>query len=77
MPMTSPPKTATGTSRAVVRLAVGDAQVVYCNDEVSCKECRTLLVPANKVSYNLDLVQSTSGKKGTLWYHNGASCELL
>eukprot|EP00975_Prorocentrum_lima_P028042 5894874-Prorocentrum_lima.AAC.1 len=33
MPMTSLPKTATGTSLSVVRLAVGDAQAVYCNDE--------------------------------------------
>eukprot|EP00975_Prorocentrum_lima_P018275 3850717-Prorocentrum_lima.AAC.1 len=47
MPMTSLPKTATGPSRAVVRLAVGDAQVVYWNDEVFYKECRIALVPAN------------------------------
>eukprot|EP00975_Prorocentrum_lima_P064379 12897230-Prorocentrum_lima.AAC.1 len=49
VPITSLPDTSSGTSRAVVRLAVGDAQVVYWNDEVFCKECRTPLVPANKV----------------------------
>eukprot|EP00975_Prorocentrum_lima_P021558 4543468-Prorocentrum_lima.AAC.1 len=48
LPMTSLPKTATGTSRAVVRLAVGDAQAVHWSDEVFRQECRTPLVPANK-----------------------------
>eukprot|EP00975_Prorocentrum_lima_P005155 1120287-Prorocentrum_lima.AAC.1 len=77
MPMTSLPNTATGTSRAVVRLVVGDAQAVYWNDEVFCKECKTPLVPANKVFHNLGLILYTSGKKGTLWYQNGESSELL
>eukprot|EP00975_Prorocentrum_lima_P030425 6378639-Prorocentrum_lima.AAC.1 len=77
MPMTSLPKTATGTGRAVVRLAMGEAQAVYWNDEVFCKECRTPLVPANKGIHNLGVIQYTSGKKGTLWYRNGDSCELL
>eukprot|EP00975_Prorocentrum_lima_P021312 4488653-Prorocentrum_lima.AAC.1 len=40
-PMTSLPKSATGTSGAVVRVAVGDAQALYWNDEVFCQECRT------------------------------------
>eukprot|EP00975_Prorocentrum_lima_P045405 9507137-Prorocentrum_lima.AAC.1 len=48
MLMSSLPKNATGTSRAVVRLAVGDAQAVYWKDEVFCQECRTPLVPANR-----------------------------
>eukprot|EP00975_Prorocentrum_lima_P028901 6073429-Prorocentrum_lima.AAC.1 len=64
--MTSLPKTATGTSRAVIRLAVGDGQAVYWTDEVFCKGCRTPLVPAHKVIHNLGLIQYTSGKKGTL-----------
>eukprot|EP00975_Prorocentrum_lima_P020856 4388492-Prorocentrum_lima.AAC.1 len=64
--MTSLPKTATGTSRAVVRLAVGDAQAVYWNDEIFCQECRTPLVPANNVIHTLGLVAYTSGKQGTL-----------
>eukprot|EP00975_Prorocentrum_lima_P040423 8484712-Prorocentrum_lima.AAC.1 len=63
MPMSRLPKTAIGTSRAVVRLVVGDAQAVCLNDEVFCQECRTPLVPANKVIHNLGLVQYTSGKK--------------
>eukprot|EP00975_Prorocentrum_lima_P024595 5168244-Prorocentrum_lima.AAC.1 len=66
MPMPSLPETATGTSRAVVRLAVGDAQAVYWNGEVFCQKCRAPLVPANKVIHNLGLVQYKSGKKGTL-----------
>eukprot|EP00975_Prorocentrum_lima_P061395 12869279-Prorocentrum_lima.AAC.1 len=66
MPMTSLPKTATGTSRAVVRFAVGDAAAVYWNGKVFCKECRTPLVPANKVIHSLGLIQYTSGKKGIL-----------
>eukprot|EP00975_Prorocentrum_lima_P063125 12889620-Prorocentrum_lima.AAC.1 len=49
MPITSLPKTGTGKSRAVVRLAVGDAPAVYWNDEVVCQEYRTPLVPANRV----------------------------
>eukprot|EP00975_Prorocentrum_lima_P007786 1667775-Prorocentrum_lima.AAC.1 len=68
MPMTSLPRTATGTSRSVVKLPVGDAQAAYWNDEVFCKECRTPLVPADEVIHNLGLVQYTSGKKGTGWY---------
>eukprot|EP00975_Prorocentrum_lima_P028156 5917000-Prorocentrum_lima.AAC.1 len=51
LPMTSLPENATGTGRAVVRLAVGDAQAVYRNDEVFCEYCRTPLIPANKVVY--------------------------
>eukprot|EP00975_Prorocentrum_lima_P032920 6912212-Prorocentrum_lima.AAC.1 len=77
MPMTSLPKTATGTGRAMVRLAVRDAQAVYWTDEVFCKECRTTLVPANKVIHSLGLIQYTSGRKGTPWYLNGESCEVL
>eukprot|EP00975_Prorocentrum_lima_P068770 12922504-Prorocentrum_lima.AAC.1 len=66
MPMTSLPKTATGTSRAMGRLAVGDAQAVYWNDEVFCKEYRTPLVPATKVIQSLGLIQYTSGRRGAL-----------
>eukprot|EP00975_Prorocentrum_lima_P012065 2562157-Prorocentrum_lima.AAC.1 len=68
--MSSCQKDAAGTSRAVVRLAVGDAHAVYWNVEVFCQECRTPLVPANKAIHNLGLVQYTSGKKGKLWYQN-------
>eukprot|EP00975_Prorocentrum_lima_P071340 12937156-Prorocentrum_lima.AAC.1 len=48
LPMTSLPKSATGTSRAVVR-QVGDAQAMYWNDKVFCQECRTPLIPGNKI----------------------------
>eukprot|EP00975_Prorocentrum_lima_P014217 3018277-Prorocentrum_lima.AAC.1 len=47
--MTSLPNSATGTSRAVARLAVGDAQALHWNGEVFCQECATPLIPANKV----------------------------
>eukprot|EP00975_Prorocentrum_lima_P030073 6308964-Prorocentrum_lima.AAC.1 len=57
--MTSLPTSATGTSRAVVRLAVGDALAVYWNDEVCCQECRTPLIPANKVVHTLGLVAAS------------------
>eukprot|EP00975_Prorocentrum_lima_P022366 4702600-Prorocentrum_lima.AAC.1 len=67
LPMTSSPRTATGTSRAVFRLAVGDAQAVYWNDEVFCQECRDPLVLANKVVHTLGLFAYMSGKKGTPW----------
>eukprot|EP00975_Prorocentrum_lima_P014502 3075658-Prorocentrum_lima.AAC.1 len=53
-------------ARAVVRLALGDAQAVYWNGEVFQKECRTPLGPANKVIHNLGLIQYTSGKKEPL-----------
>eukprot|EP00975_Prorocentrum_lima_P040545 8513569-Prorocentrum_lima.AAC.1 len=43
------PQNAAGTSKAVVRLAVGDADAIYWHEEVSCNECRTPLTPANKV----------------------------
>eukprot|EP00975_Prorocentrum_lima_P051850 10859664-Prorocentrum_lima.AAC.1 len=66
LPMTSLQRSATGTSRAVVRPAVGDAQAVYCNDEVSCQECRTPLIRANNVVHTLGLVAYMSVKKGTL-----------
>eukprot|EP00975_Prorocentrum_lima_P004497 974407-Prorocentrum_lima.AAC.1 len=71
--MISLPKTATGTSKAVVRPTEGDAQAVYWNDEVFCQECRAPLVPANKVVHTPGFVQYTSGKKGTLWYQDGES----
>eukprot|EP00975_Prorocentrum_lima_P066058 12907030-Prorocentrum_lima.AAC.1 len=61
--MTSLPKIATCKSRAVVRLAAGDSQAVYWNDDVFCKECRTPLVPADKVIHNLDLIQYISGRR--------------
>eukprot|EP00975_Prorocentrum_lima_P048010 10039954-Prorocentrum_lima.AAC.1 len=48
LPITSLPRSATGTSRSVVRLAVEDAQAVYWDDEVFCQECRTPLIPASK-----------------------------
>eukprot|EP00975_Prorocentrum_lima_P044862 9395469-Prorocentrum_lima.AAC.1 len=63
--MTSSPTSATGTSRAVVRLAVGDAQAVCWNDEVFCQECRTPLIPASKVVHTLGSVAYMPGKKGT------------
>eukprot|EP00975_Prorocentrum_lima_P000014 5021-Prorocentrum_lima.AAC.1 len=64
--LTRLPKSAIGTSRAVVRLVVGDAQAIYWNDEVFCQECRTPLIPDNKVVHRLGLVAYMSGKKGTL-----------
>eukprot|EP00975_Prorocentrum_lima_P046706 9763957-Prorocentrum_lima.AAC.1 len=54
------------TSRAVVELAVGEAQAVYWNDLVFCQECRTPLIPANEVVHTLGLVAYMSGKMGTL-----------
>eukprot|EP00975_Prorocentrum_lima_P025677 5399773-Prorocentrum_lima.AAC.1 len=39
--------------QSIVRLAVGDAQAIYWNKEVFCKECRTPLMPANKVVHTL------------------------
>eukprot|EP00975_Prorocentrum_lima_P069049 12924002-Prorocentrum_lima.AAC.1 len=48
MPMTSLPKASTDTSRAVIRLGVGDAQAVYWKDEVFREECRPPLVPATR-----------------------------
>eukprot|EP00975_Prorocentrum_lima_P001002 211245-Prorocentrum_lima.AAC.1 len=47
-PMTSSPGSAAGTSRAVARLAVGDAQALVWNYDVFCQECRTPLIPADK-----------------------------
>eukprot|EP00975_Prorocentrum_lima_P061172 12823951-Prorocentrum_lima.AAC.1 len=41
LPMASLPRSATGTSRAVVSFVAGDAQAVYWNDEVFCQECQT------------------------------------
>eukprot|EP00975_Prorocentrum_lima_P060536 12697207-Prorocentrum_lima.AAC.1 len=64
--MTSLPKSATGTSRAVVRLAVGDAQAVYWNDEV-------FAIPANQVVRARGLAAYMSRKKGTTWHQNGES----
>eukprot|EP00975_Prorocentrum_lima_P015393 3259810-Prorocentrum_lima.AAC.1 len=40
---------ATGTSKAVVRLVVGDADAIYRHEDVFCQGCRTPLIPANKV----------------------------
>eukprot|EP00975_Prorocentrum_lima_P068965 12923520-Prorocentrum_lima.AAC.1 len=48
LPLPSLPKSATGTSRAFVGLAVGGAQAIHQNDEVFDNECQTPLIPANK-----------------------------
>eukprot|EP00975_Prorocentrum_lima_P016686 3538341-Prorocentrum_lima.AAC.1 len=48
LPLCHLPKNATGTSKAVVRLAVAPAGAIYWHEEVPCKECRTPLIAANK-----------------------------
>eukprot|EP00975_Prorocentrum_lima_P058848 12342573-Prorocentrum_lima.AAC.1 len=48
LPLDQLPSRANGTSKAIVKPAVGHAPALFWKGEVSCKECRTPLVPANK-----------------------------
>eukprot|EP00975_Prorocentrum_lima_P016978 3597930-Prorocentrum_lima.AAC.1 len=52
---------AAGTSRAVVRLAVGDTDAIYRHEVVVCKDCRTPLIPATRVVNTLSIVAYISG----------------
>eukprot|EP00975_Prorocentrum_lima_P070475 12932200-Prorocentrum_lima.AAC.1 len=54
----------------MVKFAVGNAPAVFW-------ECRTTLVLANKVVQALDLVSVVNGRRLTLWFKNGDTCELL
>eukprot|EP00975_Prorocentrum_lima_P068479 12920943-Prorocentrum_lima.AAC.1 len=49
LPLDLLPKGATDTRKAIVKLAVGHGLAVFWKGEVFLKECRTPLVPANKV----------------------------
>ncbi len=63
IPLDQLPKNATNTSKAVVKLAVGETPAVFWKGEVFCKECRTPLVPANRVINTLGLVMVMIEKK--------------
>eukprot|EP00975_Prorocentrum_lima_P016769 3554004-Prorocentrum_lima.AAC.1 len=43
LPLDNLPRSATGTRKAIVKLAVGNAPAVFWKDEVFCKQCRTPL----------------------------------
>eukprot|EP00975_Prorocentrum_lima_P042862 9002017-Prorocentrum_lima.AAC.1 len=62
LPLDQLTKGATYILKAIVKLAVGHAPALFWTGEVLCEQCRTQLVPANKVVQVPDLVSVVNGR---------------